>query len=296
MARPQIEDGHTNITNEIMDALMRTNFTGHERRLLDCILRKTYGWNKKLDRISYSQFAEATGIDRRHIGRALSLLKRRRIIICVGQGYSLEYGLQKDYELWDKIDTISGAKFDTKQGNDLTPSEGHLTPSQVPNLTPSEGHLTPSQVPNLIPSEGHLTPSQVPNLIPSEGHLTPSQVPNLTPSEAHTKAIKHIYINKDNKNIEKGVWGEFQNIFLSEKEFQKLIDRFGEVDAKQKIETLSAGIASKGYKYKDHYATILNWSRLDEKRRQGGGNGNGRGNSRTLPARDGYTDPNSITA
>ena len=50
-------------------------------------------------------------------------------------------------------------------------------------------------------------------------------------------------------------------VFLSDEEYQKLIEKFGERLAKDKIEELSLGIKSKGYKYKDHYATILSWDR-----------------------------------
>jgi len=220
-----------------MDALMRTNFPAHERRVLDCILRKTYGWNKKADRISYSQFQEATGIDRRHIGRSLASLKRRNVIICIGQGYALEYGLQKDYELWDKFDTISGNEFDTKRGNDLTPSQA-TNAKEICHHPGSE-------------------------LTPSQDNLTPSQATNLTPSQAHTKAIKH------NKSIiQKHIYGEFQNVLLTDRDYELLVTRFTEPIAKQWIETLSSSMAAnpKKYHYDNHRAAILNWERMDKKR------------------------------
>jgi phage replication O-like protein O len=125
MANPQLEDGYTSIANESMDALMRTNFSPYERRVLDCVLRQTYGWHKKSDRISYSQFEDFTLIDRRHIGRAITSLKQRNIITVTGTGYALEYSFQKDYTRWK-----------------LTPAEVINTP---PNLTPVQGELTPVQ-------------------------------------------------------------------------------------------------------------------------------------------------------
>jgi uncharacterized protein YktA (UPF0223 family) len=64
----------------------------------------------------------------------------------------------------------------------------------------------------------------------------------------------------------KDIYGEFQNVLLSSEEYKKLTDKFGESTTKSKIEILSSGIASKGYKYKSHYATILSWDRMDEKR------------------------------
>ncbi len=57
------------------------------------------------------------------------------------------------------------------------------------------------------------------------------------------------------------------NIFLTDVEYQKLITHFGnESTAKEKIEQLSNGIKIHGYKYKDHYLTILEWDRRDKKK------------------------------
>ena len=66
------------------------------------------------------------------------------------------------------------------------------------------------------------------------------------------------------KASQKKSYGSKKNVFLTDEEFAKLHERF--LDADQKIENLSLGIASKGYKYKDHYATILNWARRDSEK------------------------------
>ena len=58
-------------------------------------------------------------------------------------------------------------------------------------------------------------------------------------------------------------FGEFENVLLTYEELKKLVCSFGEKITLQLIETLSAGIESKGYKYKSHYAAILNWHRRD---------------------------------
>ena len=60
---------------------------------------------------------------------------------------------------------------------------------------------------------------------------------------------------------EKQKFGSMQNVLLTPEEYAKLCERFPNADSK--IESLSLAIASKGYKYKDHYATILNWARMD---------------------------------
>lgn len=67
-------------------------------------------------------------------------------------------------------------------------------------------------------------------------------------------------INKK-ENIKRKKYGSFENVSLTDEEYQKLKERFS--DYENKIENLSSYIASKGDKYKSHYATILNWSRKE---------------------------------
>ena len=57
-------------------------------------------------------------------------------------------------------------------------------------------------------------------------------------------------------------YGQFENVELTDEEYQKLKDKF--TDYEKKIENLSNYIASKGVRYKSHYATILNWARNEK--------------------------------
>ena len=57
--------------------------------------------------------------------------------------------------------------------------------------------------------------------------------------------------------------GSFQNVKLLEEETGKLKEDFGELGADERIERLSTYMASKGDKYKSHYATILSWARKE---------------------------------
>ena len=58
-------------------------------------------------------------------------------------------------------------------------------------------------------------------------------------------------------------YGEYNNVLLSDDELEKLKTEYS--DYEERIERLSAYIASKGVKYKSHYATIRNWARKDKK-------------------------------
>jgi phage replication O-like protein O len=126
---PQLEDGFIKIASELALALARINLSAYESRIVWCIFQKTYGWNKKSDRISFSQFEEMTHLKRWHIARTLDLLVEKEIIIRHGEGYDLEYGIQKDYDLWKNIHQSHEKSLPngvteiiTKRGNDLLPN------------------------------------------------------------------------------------------------------------------------------------------------------------------------------
>lgn len=85
---------------------------------------------------------------------------------------------------------------------------------------------------------------------------------NAPPSPPKAKKAK----KKKAQEEPKEAYGEFKNVMLTAEELRKLQERFP--DWKQRIEELSFGIASKGYKYASHYAAILNWERMDRKRAQ----------------------------
>ena len=72
-------------------------------------------------------------------------------------------------------------------------------------------------------------------------------------------------LNKEKEiNKEKEKFGEFGNVFLTKEEHAKLVDRFP-MDYQERIENLSEYMASKNKKYESHYATILSWSRKNDK-------------------------------
>lgn len=89
--------------------------------------------------------------------------------------------------------------------------------------------------------------------------------------EKSTEKVPSYYIKKEKKDKKdnnsaraREAYGEFDNVFLSVAEFEKLQERFPN-DYKERIERLSEYMASRGKRYKDHYATILAWARRDEK-------------------------------
>ncbi len=127
MVNPQVENGYTKIANELFEALMQTNLSPYESRVLYFILRKTYGFNRKTDWFTLSQFSKATGLDRRLIHRALKRLSGKRIIVIHRDDkYKIRYGFQKDYSKWKPPVVIS---------RDDTGSEKEIEMSSVEMIT-----------------------------------------------------------------------------------------------------------------------------------------------------------------
>ena len=80
MASPQLENGYTRVANELLEAISRFPFNGSQLRLLLFLIRKTYGFQKKADAISISQWQGGTGLNRRTIIRELKNLESMNVI------------------------------------------------------------------------------------------------------------------------------------------------------------------------------------------------------------------------
>lgn len=138
---PQKENGYTSIAHELMDALAKFPLPGAQMQCLLFILRKTYGFHKKADHISLSQFSKGTGIPRRNVARAIDQLKQKNIINVKKCSVKYDttttsiYSLNKDYSSW-----IGGVKIDTgsvKRGKNV-----------VSNMTPTKDIYTKDNIPH----------------------------------------------------------------------------------------------------------------------------------------------------
>lgn len=69
-------------------------------------------------------------------------------------------------------------------------------------------------------------------------------------------------VEKENNKPIRHKYGEYGNVLLSDTDLEKLKNEFP-VDWEERIENLSAYIASTGKSYKNHLATIRNWARKD---------------------------------
>lgn len=65
------------------------------------------------------------------------------------------------------------------------------------------------------------------------------------------------------KNEKKNKYAEF--VSMTQSEYEKLLEQFGEQGTKDRIENLNLYKGSKGVKYKNDYLTILAWERKNSK-------------------------------
>lgn len=102
MASPQPEDGYTRIANELIEALVRFRIPGQELRVVLAIARKTYGYGKKQDTISYGQIAQMTDIPRPKVIKHVKSLVSKKVLGSTHQGTRkpLTLWINKDYETW----------------------------------------------------------------------------------------------------------------------------------------------------------------------------------------------------
>ena len=126
---PQKENGYTPIANEIFEAFYRCKMNEYERVIVCTIWRKTYGWSKKEDWVSNSQFSKETGILPSHITRTIKQLIKK----CVVNKNGKKLSINKHYHEW-KV-------------------EWRKLPLQVTNVTSTGNKMLPLQVPTKAKSK-----------------------------------------------------------------------------------------------------------------------------------------------
>lgn len=104
--KPEIDDGHTKIANELLDAIISHDFSKRQLKILLLIMRKTYGWNKAEDDISRSQFVESTGLLNPHITTSLQELQSMNVLIVTPGKHAKCYKINKYYSQWRVTKTV----------------------------------------------------------------------------------------------------------------------------------------------------------------------------------------------
>ena len=131
---------YTQIPNVYFDEIMK-NLNGSENLVFLAIMRKTFGWQKKKDRISYSQIMELTGIARSTTANALKELEEKGYISAERKGQIISYYVNVDEETSPKI----GLETKNNQSENRTGTSPKIGPV-LEETSPKIGHTKESNI------------------------------------------------------------------------------------------------------------------------------------------------------
>ena len=118
----QLEDGHTRINNEVLEQLVKRGLLGSEYALIFFVIRKTWGWGKREDFISLTQFERGLEVSRHTVINTIKNLVARKILV---KGSTLDkqkiaYRFNKYHNQW--------------LGKDASPVQNKMTTSEAVRL------------------------------------------------------------------------------------------------------------------------------------------------------------------
>lgn len=102
MADVQLENGFLKIANSLFEAIYRHGFTQRELTILLCIVRWTYGFDRKSTEMSLRFIEKDTGIANSHISTVLARLESANVIV-ISKSHgrnAQQVSLQKDFDKW----------------------------------------------------------------------------------------------------------------------------------------------------------------------------------------------------
>lgn len=145
----QTENGFVRIHPAILELLARQTLSGREFRCLMFLFRKTYGYHKRDDRISLSQWEQGTGIPRTRVGAVLTELVAKNIVTKKDNGANrpATWGFNKHFETWqgDQTVTLEGDSSELESAETVT-LEGDtsvtLEGTTLNGTVPQEGYKT----------------------------------------------------------------------------------------------------------------------------------------------------------
>ncbi len=94
-------DNYSRVPNNLLDHLAHFYIPGAERRILDYVIRQTIGWHTPYCVRNLNKMADATGMQKPNICRAVSNLSRKNILVCKDSQLSVNPNL---FQWQEKID------------------------------------------------------------------------------------------------------------------------------------------------------------------------------------------------
>lgn len=125
----EIEDGYTRLANALYDELIGADLTKNQSKVAHAICRKTYGFGKKMDRVSDSQISQLTRLPRQKVNKAKNELIAMKVILREGS----QIGPNKNIDEWQ----IEGCHY---SGDNVTALVTKNVTKKVTSLSPKQSH------------------------------------------------------------------------------------------------------------------------------------------------------------
>lgn len=129
------DDGYTRVANQIYDQMGRLDLTGAQHQVLNVIIRITYGYNQKTNRITNTYVAQLTGLTEKAVRLSLIELHSRNIIHLEKSGLMKTVGINKVISDW----------VVTKGKSEKQSAKGKQSRNNGSNLTRNNGSTETEQ-------------------------------------------------------------------------------------------------------------------------------------------------------
>lgn len=227
MAEIQKENGYTAIANDLLEALYRFGLTRNEYKVMFCVIRHTYGYNKKEHPMSLTFIANDTGLVKERVCEALNGLKVKNLLsVTPAKGVQPQIlSVQKDTDKWFRVTE------NVTVTNSVTVTE---------NVIKGYGKRNPK-------GYGKRNQGKT-NIKYKEGKTDSGAVEPHTPPTP--KPVRHKH-------------GEYKHVLLTDAQYNKLLSDYGYEKLDAYIRKVDEYCQQHGKTYADWNLTIRNWMRRD---------------------------------
>ena len=168
-----IDDGYTRFDNELLEAIASADLTARQLKVMLAYVRKTYGFNKKTDRIADEQIAQLTGLSRQNVNKAKKELISMNCLFMDGN----QIGVNREVSAWQfskclqvsnfvskletknvsKLETLNVSKLETHKRHSLKTKENINKPPISPKKISQKFDPLETELPDWLSAETWLS-------------------------------------------------------------------------------------------------------------------------------------------
>ncbi|HHH7267654.1 TPA: replication protein [Escherichia coli] len=168
-----IDDGYTRFANELLEAIASADLTARQLKVMLAYVRKTYGFNKKTERIADEQIAQLTGLSRQNVNKAKKELISMNCLFMDGN----QIGVNREVSAWQfskclqvsnfvskletknvsKLETLNVSKLETHKRHSLKTKENINKPPISPKKVSQKFDPLETELPDWLSAETWLS-------------------------------------------------------------------------------------------------------------------------------------------